>query len=75
LSADIAQAPDINSLTVKETLIINLLKIGLSSREIADRLQVSGAAIGSYRYQILKKLQLKKTSFLINFIHIHDSPL
>lgn len=61
--------PDIHSLTGREIEVIKYLIQGLSSREIADALQLSMKTVDVHRYNILKKLNLKNTATLINFIN------
>lgn len=56
-------------LSKREIQIIHLLKDGLSSREIAKRLSLSVRTIGVHRYNVLKKLKLKNTASLIQYIH------
>ena len=51
-------------LTNREFQIVNLIKEGKSSKEIADLLNVSGSTINIYRYHIRKKLGLKKENNL-----------
>jgi len=59
----------INSLSSREIEIIELLKKGLSSREIAESLHITTKTVEVHRYNILKKLNLKNTAALINFIN------
>ena len=60
------------NLTNKEVQIANLIKEGLSTKEIANFLNVSEAAINLHRYRIRQKLSLTKEqnlqSFLCSFI-------
>ena len=60
----------INSLSKREMEVIHLLKKGLSSKEIAQQLGVTLKTTEVHRYNILKKLKLKNTASLINFINI-----
>ena len=64
--------PDIKDLSLREIEIIRLIKEGLSSKEIADRLHISVRTIEVHRHNILKKLKLKNTAALINFINTSD---
>ena len=55
-------------LTNREVRIVNLIKEGWSSKEIADLLNVSPSSINIYRYRIRKKLGLKKEENLTTFL-------
>ncbi len=61
--------PSIHSLTNREVQIINYLRKGDSSKEIADTLNISLKTVEVHRHNILKKLRLKNTAALINFIN------
>ncbi|MBS1918807.1 MAG: response regulator transcription factor [Bacteroidetes bacterium] len=61
--------PDLNNLSRRELEIGELIKDGLSSREIADKLDISLKTVEVHRYNILKKLHLKNTAALVNFIN------
>ncbi len=60
---------DMNTLSGRELDIIQLIKEGLSSREIALRLDISLKTVEVHRYNILKKLNLKNTASLVNYIN------
>ena len=60
---------NIKDLSVREMEIIKLLKKGLSSREIADQLHISTRTAEVHRHNILKKLHLKNTASLINYLN------
>jgi DNA-binding NarL/FixJ family response regulator len=60
---------DMNNLSRREIDIIQLIKEGLSSKEIAQRLDISLKTVEVHRYNILKKLKLKNTAALVNFIN------
>ena len=62
-------SPNINSLTEREMQIINLIKEGLSSKEIANSLTISLKTVEVHRHNILKKLKLKNSASLVNFIN------
>lgn len=64
-----AQHSDINSLSKREIDIAKLIKDGMSSKEIALHLDISLKTVEVHRYNILKKLQLKNTAALVNFIN------
>lgn len=59
----------INSLTHRELEVIDLIKEGLSSKEIANQLKVSIKTIEVHRYNILRKLDLKNSSALVNYVN------
>ncbi len=63
--------PDMNVLSRRELDIVELIKEGLSSKEIAIRLDISLKTVEVHRYNILKKLSLKNTAALVNFINVH----
>lgn len=60
---------DMNTLSRREIDIVKLLKEGLSSKEIAQQLDISLKTVEVHRYNILKKLKLKNTAALVNFIN------
>jgi len=60
---------DINNLSDREMQIVRALKEGLSSKEIASELTISLKTVEVHRHNILKKLKLKNTVSLINFIN------
>ena len=68
LEEEPAQA-DMNILSRREIEIIQLIKEGLSSKEIAGKLDISLKTVEVHRYNILKKLKLKNTAALVNFIN------
>jgi DNA-binding NarL/FixJ family response regulator len=61
--------PKLDSLTKREIQIINLLKNGFSSKEIAASLQIAHPTVEAHRHNILKKLKLKNTATLVSFIY------
>jgi DNA-binding NarL/FixJ family response regulator len=60
---------DMNNLSRRELDIIQLIKEGLSSREIALQLDISLKTVEVHRYNVLKKLKLKNTAALVNYIN------
>ncbi|MGC4036598.1 MAG: response regulator transcription factor [Chitinophagaceae bacterium] len=60
---------EISALTQREMDIIMLIKEGNSSREIAEKLNITYKTVEVHRYNILKKLNLKNTASLVNFIN------
>jgi DNA-binding NarL/FixJ family response regulator len=61
--------PDMNVLSRREIEIVQLIKEGMSSKEVALRLDISLKTVEVHRYNILKKLNLKNTASLVNFIN------
>jgi DNA-binding NarL/FixJ family response regulator len=61
--------PNVNALTEREIQIINLIKEGFSSKEIANQLSISLKTVEVHRHNILKKLKLKNSASLVNFIN------
>jgi DNA-binding NarL/FixJ family response regulator len=62
---------DINALSRRELDIVQLIREGLSSKEIATKLDISLKTVEVHRYNVLKKLNLKNTASLVNFINTH----
>jgi DNA-binding NarL/FixJ family response regulator len=62
-------APNVNALTEREIQIINLIKEGQSSKEIAGVLAISLKTVEVHRHNILKKLKLKNSASLVNFMN------
>lgn len=61
--------PDINNLSKREFDVAKLIREGMSSKEIALQLGISLKTVEVHRYNILKKLHLKNTASLVNFIN------
>jgi DNA-binding NarL/FixJ family response regulator len=59
-------------LSNREKEIVGMLKIGASSREIANELYITTKTVEVHRYNILRKLSLKNTAALINYINKHS---
>jgi DNA-binding NarL/FixJ family response regulator len=59
----------LNYLSEREIDVINFLKDGFSSKEIAQQLKISVKTIEVHRHHILKKLKVKNTASLINYIN------
>jgi DNA-binding NarL/FixJ family response regulator len=64
-----SEYPDMNSLSKREIEVVSQIRQGFSSREIAQRLEISLKTVEVHRYNILKKLKLKNTAALVNFIN------
>lgn len=65
--------PSINNLTDRELQIINPIRQGMSSKEIAATMNISLKTVEVHRHNILKKLKLKNSAALVNFMN--NSPL
>jgi DNA-binding NarL/FixJ family response regulator len=61
--------PGLNQLSEREIEVINLIRDGLSSKEIAARLNIAIKTVEVHRHNILKKLKVKNTASLINYIN------
>ncbi|MGQ0739962.1 MAG: response regulator [Bacteroidota bacterium] len=61
--------PDMNALSRRELDVVKLIREGMSSKEIALQLDISLKTVEVHRYNILKKLNLKNTAALVNFIN------
>lgn len=64
--------PAIKDLSVREIEIVKFIKEGFSSKEIAYRLNIAVRTAEVHRHNILKKLGLKNTASLVNFINSTD---
>ena len=64
-----SEFPDMNLLSKREIEVVTQIKQGLSSKEIAQQLDISLKTVEVHRYNILKKLKLKNTAALVNFIN------
>ena len=62
-------ATGLNQLSEREIEVINLIRDGLSSKEIGDKLGISIKTVEVHRHNILKKLKVKNTASLINYIN------
>lgn len=58
-----------DSLSKREIEVIEFVKKGFTSKEIADSLRVCLRTVEAHRYNILKKLKLKNTPALINYVN------
>jgi len=63
------QQTGLNALSQREIEIINFIKKGFSSKEIAESLDISVKTVEVHRYNILKKLNLKNSAALVNYIN------
>ena len=63
------ETPDISKLSEREIDVLKLIKEGMSSKEIAEKIFLSTRTVEVHRSNILKKLNLKNTATLLKFIH------
>jgi DNA-binding NarL/FixJ family response regulator len=61
----------VKSLSKREIEIVQYVKKGFSSREIALLLEIGVKTVEVHRYNILRKLHLKNSASLMNFFHIN----
>jgi two-component system, NarL family, invasion response regulator UvrY len=64
--------PSVRDLSLREIEIIKLIKAGQSSKEISSGLEIATRTVEVHRHNILKKLKLKNTAALINYINTTD---
>jgi DNA-binding NarL/FixJ family response regulator len=64
-----SEFPDMNLLSKREIEVVSHIKQGLSSKEIALQLEISLKTVEVHRYNVLKKLKLKNTAALVNFMN------
>lgn len=57
------------SLSKREIEVIEFVKNGFSSKEIAESLRICLKTVEAHRYNILKKLNLKNVAALVNYIN------
>ena len=58
-----------NTLSSRELDVIKHIKDGLSSKEISTQLNISLKTVEVHRHNILKKLNLKNSAALVNYIN------
>jgi DNA-binding NarL/FixJ family response regulator len=63
---------NLGALSARELEVIRYIKKGFSSKEIAEKLFISGKTVEVHRYNILRKLQLRNTAALVNFINVNQ---
>lgn len=63
------QQAGVNALSQREIEVIQLIKKGFSSKEIAENLDISVKTVEVHRYNVLKKLNLKNAAALVNYIN------
>ena len=65
-------SPNGKGLSFREIEIVKLIKQGFSSKEISSQLHIATRTVEVHRHNILKKLKLKNTASLINYINTTD---
>ena len=58
-------------LTHRELEIVQFVSQGLSSKEIGEKLSIAPRTIDTHRRNILKKLHLRNSTELMQFVHTH----
>ena len=66
-----SKAPGLENLTTRELEIIKWLREGLSSKEIGEKLSITTKTVEVHRHNILKKLNLKNSNALIEFVNAY----
>lgn len=69
LKEDLEKPGDMNDLSRRELEVINLIKAGLKSKEIALQLEISTKTVEVHRYNVFRKLKLKNSVSLVNFLN------
>lgn len=66
LAGDDPSIPLLQTLSKREKQVVSMVRQGLSSREIAEQLQVSAKTIEVHRYRILQKTGMPNTAALVH---------
>ena len=74
MTADHSKQNNMNLLSLREIEIIDLVKQGLSSKEIAASANISVKTVEVHRYNILKKLRLRNSAELVNYVNSNSQP-
>ncbi len=61
----------VNLLTPRELELMKFIKDGLSSNEIAARINISMKTVELHRHHILRKLNVKNRAELVNYINVY----
>jgi DNA-binding NarL/FixJ family response regulator len=69
------KTPNLNLLSEREVKVLQFVKRGMSSREISSELKISYRTVEVHRHKILKKLNLKNTPSLINYLNFSNSDI
>jgi two-component system invasion response regulator UvrY len=60
---------DINVLTERELQVVQLISGGRTSKEIAADLHISSKTVEVHRHNVLRKMKLRNTASLLNYIN------
>jgi len=63
--------PAVKLVSGRELDVMQLIRDGLSSKEIAGKLSITEKTVQVHRYNILKKLKLKNAAALVNYMNHH----
>ena len=63
-------AAGISSLSEREMEIIRYIRDGFSSREIGEKIFISGKTVEVHRHNILQKLNVKNSASLIEYVNV-----
>ena len=63
------QRPDIEILSMREKEVLQFIKQGQSSKEIADTLKITLKTVQAHRHNIFKKLKVHNIASLINYVN------
>lgn len=66
---------DLHQLSQRELDVIDQVRLGLSSKKIADQLNISLKTVEVHRHNILKKLKVHNTAALIELVNKAGIPL
>lgn len=67
--------PSLQDLSPTERRILQLIAVDLTSKEIADRLEISVRTVDNHRFHICEKLDLHGSHSLLKFAYDHKSSL
>ena len=62
------EGKNLNILSDRELEIVRFIRKGYSSKQVARELSIAVKTVEVHRYNILKKLKLRNTASLVNFI-------
>jgi DNA-binding NarL/FixJ family response regulator len=72
---DERQQGNSNALSLREMEIMDMVRQGLSSKEIAAAASIAVKTVEVHRYNILKKLNLKNAAALVNYMNEYNYEL
>jgi two-component system invasion response regulator UvrY len=62
----------LDTLSSREKEVVEFLIKGASSKEIAEAMFISAKTVEVHRYNILRKLNVKNTAALVNYVNTHS---